>query len=302
MAERKEPFLPEDASAPASGGPALPKGSAAASEGLTAINPAVAAMPVRPELIFPTWPAPSWVRAVCTTRRGGFGEPPFAEQNLAAHVGDDAGAVRDNRANLVQALRLEREPAWLDQVHGATVVRAEKVAERTGGPPQADACVTSKAGHACAVLVADCLPVLFCDRSGHRVGAAHAGWRGLAGGVLEATVDALGVAPASVLAWFGPAIGPEKFEVGREVRAAFVDHDLGAAECFKLIPGTDGAKYLCDIFALAKRRLRRIGVTQVHGGGICTVSDPGSFFSYRRDGRTGRMAALIWMQPGGDRR
>lgn len=258
--------------------------------------------PVRPELIFPTWPVPTWVRAVCTTRHGGVSEPPFDQQNLAAHVGDDAGAVRDNRANLVRVLGLAREPAWLAQVHGATVVRAEKVAERAGGtPPDADASVTSRAGHACAVLVADCLPVLFCDRSGHRVGAAHAGWRGLAGGVLEATVDAMGVAPASVLAWLGPAIGPERFEVGREVRSAFVDQDLGAAECFRLMPGTDGAKYLCDLFKLARRRLARIGVTQVHGGGICTASDPASFYSYRRDGRTGRMAALIWMQPGGDR-
>ena len=302
MAERKEPFLSEDASAPVASGPALPRGAAAGSEGLTAINPAAAALPVRPELIFPTWPAPSWVRAVCTTRRGGFGEPPYDQQNLASHVGDDAGAVRDNRANLIDALRLEREPAWLTQVHGSTVARAEKVIERAGGPPpEADACVTSKAGYACTVLVADCLPVLFCDRSGHRVGAAHAGWRGLAGGVLEATVDALGVAPASVLAWFGPAIGPEKFEVGAEVRTLFIEHDLGADECFAPVPGVEG-KYLCDIFKLAKRRLKRIGVTQVYGGGICTHSDPGSFFSYRRDGQTGRMAALIWMQPGGDRR
>jgi len=256
---------------------------------------------LRPDLIVPSWPAPRWVRAFCTTRRGGVGEAPFDEFNLAAHVGDDAGAVRDNRASLLAALKLEREPAWLTQVHGATVVRAEKVGTT---PPEADACVTSQAGQACVVMVADCLPVLFCDRSGHRVGAAHAGWRGLAGGVLEATVEAMGVAPASVLAWLGPAIGPERFEVGAEVRAVFVDHDLGAAECFAPIltrgAGADG-KYLCDIYALAKRRLARIGVTQVHGGGSCTVSEPERFFSYRRDGRTGRMAALIWMERGGDR-
>lgn len=249
---------------------------------------------VRPELMFPSWPAPRWVRAVCTTRRGGVGEPPFDRQNLAAHVGDDAGAVRDNRAMLKLALKLKHEPCWLDQVHGATVVRAEHVAQRAGDPPpQADACVTSKDDLVCAVLVADCLPVLFCDRSGHRVAAAHAGWRGLSQGVLEATVDAMGVAPASVLAWLGPAIGPDKFEVGPEVRAAFVDRDPGAAECFK--PGPAEGKHMADLFALARRRLAAVGVTQVHGGGICTASDPESFFSHRRDGRTGRMAALIWM-------
>lgn len=252
----------------------------------------------RPELIFPSWPAPVTVRAVCTTRRGGVSEPPFDQLNLALHVGDDLGAVRDNRAALRTALHLAREPVWLEQVHGNTVVRADLLVGRPGPPPQADASVTSQPGVACAVLVADCLPVLFCDRSGHRVAAAHAGWRGLAGGVLEATVDALGVAPASILAWFGPAIGPERFEVGAEVRAAFVDRDPGAAACFVARPTAD--KFLCDIFALAKRRLAAVGVTQVHGGGICTVSDPGSFFSYRRDGRTGRMAALIWMERKGE--
>jgi hypothetical protein len=259
----------------------------------------VAALPpgaVRPELMFPSWPAPRWVRAVCTTRRGGVGEPPFDKQNLAAHVGDDAGAVRDNRATLKLALKLKRDPAWLDQVHGATVVRAEHVSQRVGDPPpQADACVTSKPDHVCAVLVADCLPVLFCDRSGHRVAAAHAGWRGLSQGVLEATVASMSVAPASVLAWLGPAIGPEKFEVGPEVREAFLCTDPGDAECFK--PAATEGKYLADIFALAKRRLAAAGVTQVHGGGICTVTEEESFFSHRRDGRTGRMAALIWMDP-----
>ena len=253
---------------------------------------------VRPELMFPSWPAPRWVRALCTTRRGGVGDPPFDRQNLAAHVGDDAGAVRDNRAALKLALKLTRDPAWLAQMHGATVVRAEQV--RAGDPPpQADACVTSKPDHVCVVLVADCLPVLFCDRSGHRVAVAHAGWRGLSQGVLEATVMAMGVAPASVLAWLGPAIGPEKFEVGPEVREAFMVTDPGAAECFKPVAteGPPSDRYLADIFALAKRRLGAVGVTQVHGGGICTVSDEESFFSHRRDGRTGRMAAMIWMDP-----
>ena len=252
----------------------------------------------RPELMFPSWPAPRWVRALCTTRRGGVGDPPFDKQNLAAHVGDDPGAVRDNRATLKLVLKLKRDPAWLDQVHGATVVRAEHVLQNASTPPpQADACVTSQPDHACVVLVADCLPVLFCDRSGHRVAAAHAGWRGLSQGVLEATVSAMGVAPASVLVWLGPAIGPEKFEVGPEVRAAFVDRDPGAADCFKpaAVDGPPSDRYLADIFALAKRRLAAVGVTQVHGGGICTASDEESFFSHRRDGRTGRMAALIWM-------
>jgi hypothetical protein len=248
----------------------------------------------RAELLFPSWPAPPVVRAVCTTRRGGCSEPPFAGNNLAAHVGDDPGAVRDNRAALRVALGLAREPLWLAQVHGATVVRADRHLPASA-PPEADASVTSVPDLACAVLVADCLPVLFCDRSGHRVAAAHAGWRGLAAGVLEATVDALGVAPASVLAWMGPAIGPERFEVGPEVRAAFVAHDPDAAACFVPHGAAADERYLCDLFALARRRLARIGVSQVHGGGLCTASDAERFFSYRRDGRTGRMAALIWV-------
>jgi len=244
-----------------------------------------------PELHAVTWPAPRWVRAVYTTRRGGVSDEPFAAQNLAAHVGDDLGAVRDNRAALRTALGLAREPAWLAQVHGTTVVHAEAVGVP---PPEADASVTSVPGLACAVLVADCLPVLFCDRAGARVAAAHAGWRGLAAGVLEAAVDGLGVAPASVSAWLGPAIGAERFEVGPEVRAAFVDHDPAAAADFR---AGAGDRWHADLYALARRRLAALGVGQVHGGGECTASDPERWFSHRRDGRTGRMAALIWIDP-----
>ncbi len=247
-----------------------------------------------PVFIRPRWPAPPGVAAAVTTRAGGVSRPPFHSFNLAAHVGDDPAAVAANRARLRAALGLPGEPAWLQQVHGREVA---VLAETPLAPPAADAAVTSAPGVVCAVLTADCLPVLLCSRDGGRVGAVHAGWRGLAAGVLEAAVAALDVPPADVLAWLGPAIGPSAFQVGPEVRAAFADTDPGAAAAFV---SDGGDRWRADLHALARRRLAACGVEQVFGGGLCTFSDPARFYSYRRDGTTGRMAALIWKQATGD--
>lgn len=235
------------------------------------------------------WPAPANVRAVTTTRGGlGVSLPPFDRFNLADHVGDDPAAVAANRARLVSVLHLPTEPVWLEQVHGAGVARLPVAVTK----PQADAAVTTTPGVVCAVLTADCLPVLFCDRDGTKVAAAHAGWRGLAGGVLEATVAAMDVPPQDVLAWLGPAIGSRTFEVGEEVRAAFTADDPAASSAFT---PTRPGHWRADLYTLARRRLARIGVEAVFGGGHCTFEESQRFYSYRRDGRTGRMASLIWL-------
>ena len=238
-------------------------------------------------MILPDWPVPARVKSLMTTRRGGISTAPWASLNLGDHVGDDPAHVLANRARLRQ--HLPADPGWLRQVHG------NKVVEDGGG--EADAAFTRRAGTVCAVLVADCLPVLFCDRAGSVVAAAHAGWRGLAGGVLEATVAAMGTRPAELLAWMGPAIGPQAFEVGDEVRQAFVDHHPETAAAFAPQPSVAGAKpkWLADIYQLARVRLNRAGVTAIYGGGRCTYREAEEFFSYRRDGVTGRMAALIWL-------
>ncbi len=241
-----------------------------------------------PEWLVPDWPVPAGVRAVMTTRRGGVSVGPYASFNLATHVGDDVSAVTANRHRLRHALGLPAEPAWLEQVHGTTVA----VLEREHAGP-ADAVVTFSRGQVCAVLVADCLPVFFAGSAGDRVGLAHAGWRGLAGGVIEATVAALDCEPGSLIAWLGPAIGPDAFEVGGEVRAAFLDRDAQAAGAFRA--GRAG-RFLADLPALARRRLAALGIREVRGGGLCTHADPGRFYSYRRDGDTGRMAALAWLE------
>lgn len=238
-----------------------------------------------PSWIAPDWPAPPNVRAVTTTRLGGVSAPPFSSLNLAGHVGDDPAAVAENRARLARAADLPAEPRWLNQVHGCRVVEAGEVAAGC----EADAAATDRAGVVCAVLTADCLPVLLCNAAGTRVAAAHAGWRGLAGGVLEAAVAGFG--GGEVLAWLGPAIGPDAFEVGPEVRAAFVGADPAAAAAFR--PGRDD-RFLADLYALARRRLAAAGVSAVHGGGLCTYHEANRFYSYRRDGQTGRMASLIW--------
>jgi YfiH family protein len=222
-----------------------------------------------------------------TTRLGGVSEGPFASLNLADHVGDDPAAVAANRRALATALALPGEPAWLEQVHGIAV------ADAAAGPgQQADASVATEAGAVCAVLTADCLPVLLAHSDGTAVAAAHAGWKGLAAGVLEATVLRLG--PGRITAWLGPAIGPAAFEVGDEVRAAFVDPDPGAAGCFRRVDGSLHA----DLYALARRRLFAAGVAEVHGGGQCTFTEADRFYSYRREGRTGRLATLVWREAG----
>ena len=244
-----------------------------------------------PQFILPDWPAPANVRAAVTTRVGGVSSAPYDTFSLAAHVGDDPSAVRANRASLRSALALPAEPLWLKQVHGIAVVDAAQ----GGVEPEADGAFATKPGAVCAVLTADCLPVLLSNREGTKVAALHAGWRGLAGGVIEAGVKAMGVPGNELLAWLGPAIGPEKFEVGPEVRAVFVQHDAQAAQAFR---GARDGKYLADIYQLARLRLQRLGVAAVYGGGFCTVTERARFFSYRRDGATGRMAALIWLADG----
>jgi YfiH family protein len=249
---------------------------------------------LRPEdFILPDWPAPANVRACTSTRRGGVSRGPFASLNLASHVGDSAAAVATNRHRLRVAMDLPGEPLWLSQVHGCAAISSTRAAEARGRePPVADATVSREPGRVCAVLTADCLPLLLCDRAGGACAAVHAGWRGLHRGVIEATLAALAIPGAELLAWLGPAIGPQRFEVGPEVRAAFVEQDGDAASAFAAGPGD---RWLADLYALARLRLAAAGVTHIFGGDLCTVSDPQRFFSYRRDGRTGRMATLIWL-------
>ncbi|MDT8387681.1 MAG: peptidoglycan editing factor PgeF [Thiogranum sp.] len=240
-------------------------------------------------MMHPDWPAPAGVKAVTTTRaEGGASCGAYADFNLALHVGDVADAVQQNRRRLRQLLELPAEPAWLDQVHGQEVIDAAGVASA----PAADASFSFGSGAVCAVLTADCLPVLFCDRSATRVAAAHAGWRGLAGGVLERTVAALQCAPGELLAWLGPAIGPRHFEVGEEVREAFVSAHREAAPAFERQPA---GNYLADLYQLAKIRLQAAGVESIYGGGFCTYAEPERWYSYRREHTTGRMASLIWL-------
>lgn len=241
-------------------------------------------------LIHPDWPAPRRVLAATTTRGGGISVAPFDALNLGAHVGDDPAAVRHNRARLGEVLGLRHEPAWLQQVHGTTVARLP----RSDPAAAADASFTTEPGRVCVVLTADCLPVLFCDEAGTMVAAAHAGWRGLASGVLEAAIAALPCPPQRLLAWLGPAIGPAAFAVGAEVRAAFVADSADAARAFH--PGAASGKWLCDLYALARMRLQRAGLSRVSGGGFCTFSEGARFYSFRRDGACGRLATLIWLQ------
>lgn len=241
-----------------------------------------------PELIIPDWPAPAGVRAVATTRGGGYSQGPYAGLNLATHVGDDPAAVQANRQLLRRHLGLDAEPAWLHQVHGRRVLELPLAQEES-----ADASVCRRPGLACVVMSADCLPVLFCDRAGAVVAAAHAGWRGLAAGVLEATVQAMAVPPAQLMAWLGPAIGPQAFEVGEPVRAAFLATQPEAAEAF--VPAGTPGQWYADLYALARLRLRRAGLGQIYGGGFCTLSESARFYSYRREPRCGRMATLVWI-------
>jgi len=238
-------------------------------------------------ILTPDWPAPSRVRAAQSLRFGGLSRAPFASLNIGAHVGDDLQAVAANRALLREALALPAEPLWLEQVHGAEVIDAGEAGTRTG-----DAVVTRRVGAVCVIQTADCLPVLFTDETGSCVAAAHAGWRGLASGVLEATVRALGEPAARLLAWLGPAIGPSAFEVGAEVRERFVAHDRQAAAAFVV---NARGRWMADLFLLARQRLEAAGVSRIYGSGLCTYSDATRFFSHRRDRGTGRMATLIWL-------
>ncbi len=233
----------------------------------------------------PQWPAPARVKSCVTTRAGGVSADTYASLNLGDHVGDDPVAVAKNRQRLVSLLGCK--PAWLRQVHGTAVVEAlpEQDAE-------ADASWTATPGVACAIMTADCLPALFCDRAGTRVAAAHAGWRGLAAGVLEATLDALALPADQVLVWLGPAIGAQAFEVGAEVREAFIAQHPQAAEAFR--PSHNAGKFMADIYQLARIRLAARGVTAVYGGDFCTYNDP-RFYSYRRSAQAGRFASLIWL-------
>lgn len=239
------------------------------------------------EFIFPDWPAPRGVGALSTTRGGGASGGPWQSFNLGDHVGDDAQAVAANRALLRR--ELPGDPLWLQQVHGARCVDAAAASPGT----QADASFTRRRGVVCAVLTADCLPVLLCDEDATVVAIAHAGWRGLAAGVIEATVAAMGEPGERLKAWLGPAIGPRAFEVGAEVKEAFVATDPAAAEAFV---AAGSGKWLCDIYGLARRRLQALGVRRAWGGNSCTVTEAERFFSYRRDGVTGRMASLVWLE------
>jgi len=233
------------------------------------------------------WPAPEGVVAGCTLRSGGISTGPWATLNLGGHVGDDPAAVSENRARFVAAVELPTEPDWLVQVHGNVVARDAQPGAR------ADAAVTSLARKVCAVMVADCLPVLFAAADGSEVGAAHAGWRGLAAGILETTVAAFGAPPGELLAWLGPAISAANYEVGNEVREAFMGPDPAAGTCFTK---NAAGRWQADLYGLARQRLACAGVNRIYGGGQCTFGDPARFFSHRRDGRCGRLAAFVFRQ------
>jgi purine-nucleoside/S-methyl-5'-thioadenosine phosphorylase / adenosine deaminase len=251
---------------------------------------------VTPPLIEPDWPAPANVLALSTTRLGGCSDAPFASFNLGDHVGDNAGAVAANRKILSGVLPDAAAVSWLSQVHGTTVVEAC----RRATPTIADAQWSRMSGVACAVLTADCLPVLLCTLQGDVVAAAHAGWRGLLAGVLEASVESMNASPDQLMAWLGPAIGPSAFEVGAEVRDGFLatatpSEKAAIAGCF--IPAAHRPDhYFGDLYGLAHARLLRMGVTRIFGGDACTYSNSARFFSYRRDGQTGRMASLILLR------
>lgn len=233
------------------------------------------------------WPAPDHVHAGTTTRAGGYSKPPYDSFNLAAHVGDEAGAVGHNRRQLRQCLNLPAEPTWLQQVHGHHVIAAD-----SADAAPADASWSDRPGVVCAVLTADCLPLLLTDRAGTCVAAVHVGWRGLVAGLVDATVATLPAQPADLLAWLGPAIGPNAFEVGADVRKACLDTLTDADTCFT--PGRPG-HWQADLPGLAERALRQAGIEACYNSRLCTYSDPARFYSYRRDGTTGRMASLIWM-------
>ena len=246
--------------------------------------------------ITPSWPAPSGIRTVTTTRMGGESRAPYASLNLGAGTGDAPDTVARNRARVLSTLGIEREPCWLDQVHGSTAVRAACY----DSAPRADASVGDAGSPPCAILTADCLPVVLCDTSGTRVGIAHAGWRGLANGVIASCVALMQRPGRELLAWLGPAIGPESYEVGPEVRKACLTAAPGARCAF--LPSPSGtSRWLADLYAVAGYQLQSLGIVRIYGGGFCTYRDQSRFFSYRRDGATGRFATLAWIDDFGHR-
>ena len=241
--------------------------------------------------IVPDWPAPQRVRALSSTRLGGCSEGRYASLNLGAHVGDRPQAVTGNRRRLVAEAALPDEPVWLEQVHGTAVIRLTGALQ---SQPVADAAWTTQPGIVCCVMTADCLPILLCDAAGTRVGVAHAGWRGLAAGVIEATAAAMG--GADLLAWLGPAISQAAYEVGEDVRTACIERDADAGQAFA---ANARGRWQADLGALARRRLARAGVGRVFGGEHCTYTDAERFFSHRREAPCGRMATLIWLEEAG---
>ena len=235
--------------------------------------------------IIPDWPAPKNVKALQTTRLGGVSLAPYDALNLGMHVKDSPLHVAQNRQLLSQFL--PSEPVWLKQVHGTRVVDAENASCE----PEADASFTTRSNVVCVTMTADCLPVLLCDQAGTRVAAVHAGWRSLCDGVIESAVKEMQTEGKELMAWLGPAIGPQAFEVGAEVRAQFMQNDAEAESAFK----AHGDKYLGDLYQIATQRLNKLCITQIYGGGLCTFSDEARFYSFRRDGETGRMGTLIWL-------
>lgn len=238
----------------------------------------------------PDWPAPFNVHAISTTRSGGVSRSFYESLNLGAHVGDDPATVVENRRRLREEGQLPQEPIWLNQVHGREVLLLD--ASSVSGI-EADGAFTQTPGVVCAVMTADCLPLLLCSRDGTQVAAVHAGWRGLAGGIVEVSIAALGTPTDELLAWMGPAIGPKAFEVGNEVREIFLDLDSGSEEAFTR---SDSGRWFADLYGLAHRRLKKCGLDAVFGGGFCTYQEKDRFYSYRRDRTTGRMASLIWLE------
>jgi YfiH family protein len=239
-------------------------------------------------LIYPDWPAPDTIQSVSTSRQGGVSPTPFDGFNLGLHVGDHAHNVEKNRNHLIEIAQLPESPRWLNQVHGTTVSTASTWQEGD----EADAIISNQANQVCAIMTADCLPILLCNQQGNTVAAIHAGWRSLAAGIIEKTLLQFNCPPQEIMVWFGPAIGRTQFEVGIDVYKAFIQHSELAKQAFEQ---TDATHYLADIYLLAKQRLNTQNIHAIFGGAYCTVSEPNRFFSYRRDGITGRMASMIWI-------
>lgn len=242
------------------------------------------------QFIYPDWPAPPNIKALSTTRIGGHSLAPYDEFNLGAHVGDDTDAVQKNRKQLIVSQQLPASPYWLNQTHSTHVINSTEWQQDI----EADAMISTIHNHICTIMTADCLPILLCNTQGDIIAALHAGWRGLAAGILENTINKFGDEPKNLMVWLGPAIGPTQFEVGEDVYKVFTTHSPQAQNAFQQ---TDASHYLANIYCLAKQRLNALGVKQIFGGDFCTVTEQQRFFSYRRDGITGRMASMIWIEP-----